>query len=391
MRDPTPSSSFAPGNPHLTTTFVLKIAERCNLNCSYCYMYNKGDTSFLGRPKFMSTELATAMLARIASYAQRHDLPEVTLVLHGGEPLLIGHRWVEWFLEQTRCVATSTGISLNVGVQTNGTLLDEDWIALFTGHNVTIGVSCDGPQEWNDRDRRDFDGRGSYEKVRTALDLLAATPGAHWGVLTVVNPETRGSAVLKHFTEIGVRRIDFIWPDFNHDHPPPWPHGMLADYFCELFDYWYDELPSPPRIRFFESAMSLMLGGRSECDALGLNPVADIMVESDGTWEPLDTLRVCGNGMTRTGLDVRTHDVEDIWAVPLYQIGLHNEELLPQVCQSCDYRRVCGGGYLPHRYRRDTGFANPSIYCADLLAVLSHIHRKIAADLDKICAAAVPA
>jgi uncharacterized protein len=391
MRDPKPSSSFAPSNPPLTTTFVLKIAERCNLNCSYCYMYNKGDTSFLDRPKFMSTELATAMLARIASYAQRHNLPEVTLVLHGGEPLLIGHRWVQWFLEQTRCVATSTGISLNVGVQTNGTLLDEDWIALFTGHNVTIGVSCDGPQEWNDRDRRDFDGRGSYDKVRTALDLLAATPGAHWGVLTVVNPETRGSAVLKHFTDIGVRRIDFIWPDFNHDHPPPWPHGMLAHYFCELFDYWYDELPSPPRIRFFESAMSLMLGGRSECDALGLNPVADIMVESDGTWEPLDTLRVCGNGMTRTGLDVRTHDVEDIWAVPLYQIGLHNEELLPQVCQSCAYRRVCGGGYLPHRYRRDTGFANPSIYCAELLAVLSHIHQRIAADLDKICAAAVPA
>ena len=391
MRDLGSGSSSAPGNPSLTTTFVLKIAERCNLNCSYCYMYNKGDTSFLARPKFMSTELATAMLARIAGYAQRHNLPEVTLVFHGGEPLLIGRRWVQWFLEQTRRVAISAGISFNLGVQTNGTLLDDDWLSLFAAHKVTIGISCDGPEEWNDRERRDFAGRGSYREVRRALDMLVEKYGARWGVLTVVNPETRGSAVLKHFTDIGVRRVDFIWPDFNHDHPPPWPQGTLADYFCELFDYWYDESPAPPRIRWFESAMSLMLGGRSECDALGLNPVADIMVESDGTWEPLDTLRVCGNGMTRTGLDVRTCDVEAIWDVPLYQIGLRNQELLSQVCQSCAYRKVCGGGYLPHRYRSDTGFANPSIYCADYLAVLSHIRQRITKDLEKLSVTSIPA
>jgi uncharacterized protein len=112
------------------------------------------------------------------------------------------------------------------------------------------------------------------------------------------------------------------------------------------------------------------------------------MVESDGTWEPLDTLRICGNGLTRTGLDVRTRDVEEIWTAPLYQIGLRSQELLSDDCRSCAYRRVCGGGYLPHRYRHDTGFSNPSVYCADLLAVLSHIHRRIAAELEPIRAAA---
>ena len=390
-RDAVPSLSSGPGSIPLTASFVLKIAERCNLNCGYCYMYNKGDSSFLGRPKFMSTETAAATLARIAGYAQRHKLPEATLVLHGGEPLLIGRRWVQWFLEQTRRVATSAGVSFNLAVQTNGTLLDDDWLNLFSGHKVTIGISCDGPEEWNDQERRDFAGRGSYREVRRALDLLVEKYGSRWGVLTVVNPETRGSTILKHFTDIGVRTIDFIWPDFNHDHLPPWPPGMLADYYCELFDYWYDESPSPPKIRWFESAMSLLLGGRSDCDALGLNPVSDIMVESDGTWEPLDTLRICGNGMTRTGLDVRTHDVEAIWAVPLYQIGLQNQDLLAEVCRSCDYLKVCGGGYLPHRYRSDTGFANPSVYCADYLAVLSHIRQRISKDLEQLRIESAPA
>ena len=390
MHDAVPSSSLPAKAPPLATTFVVKIAERCNLNCSYCYMYNKGDTSFLGRPKFMSTEAAAAMLGRIVGYAQRHDLREITLALHGGEPLLIGRRWVRWFLDEARRVASS-GISFNIGVQTNGTLLDNEWVELFSAHDVTIGVSCDGPEEWNDRERRDFAGRGSYHEVRRALDLLVEKYGARWGVLTVVNPEVPGRTVLNHFMDIGVRKVDFLWPEYHHDAPPPWPPGTLGDYYCELFDYWYDEIPSPPRIRWFETAISLLLGGRADCDALGPHPVADIMVESDGTWEALDTLRICGNGITRTGLDVRTRDVEDIWAVPLYQIGLRNQELLPEVCRSCAYRQVCGGGYLPHRYRSDTGFANPSVYCADLLGVLSHIRRRLAADLQRVRTAAVPA
>jgi uncharacterized protein len=356
--------------PPLASTFVLKIAERCNLNCSYCYMYNKGDTSFLHRPKFMSTEVAEAMLERIASYAQRHEIEEIILALHGGEPLLAGREWVGWLLERARRVGEDSGFSF------------AHWLELFSEHEVRVGVSCDGPQEVHDAERVDFAGRGSYAKVRRALELMADTYGSkHWGVLTVANPEVAGSEVLRHFAEIGAPKVDFLWPDFHHDDPPPWPPGTLGDYYCELFDYWYDELESPPRISWFESAIRLLLGGRSQIDTVGPQPITDIMVESDGTWEPLDTLRTCGNGMTRTGLDVREQDVEAIWDVPLYQIGLHNQELLSQTCRECRFRDVCGGGYLSHRYRSDTGFANPSVHCADLFAVLGHIRERVATDL----------
>ena len=381
MPDAVLGAKAASSDVPLASTFVLKIAERCNLNCSYCYMYNKGDLSFRDRPKFLTIEIAAAMLRRIAAYARRHEIPEINLALHGGEPLLIGRQWVNWFCEEARRVGEAEGVSFGIGLQTNGTLLDEPWVELLSRHDVRLGVSCDGPEHWHDAARRDFAGRGSYLRVQRALKLLAERYGPHWGVLVVVNPEAPGVAALKHFADLGVPKLDYLWPDYHYDDPPPWRSGTLAAYFCELFDYWYDELPSPPRIRWFESAMRLLVGGESHVDALGPHPITDIMVESDGAWEPLDTLRICGNGMTRTGLDVRIHDVEEIWKAPLYQIGLRNQELLPPVCQSCTVRDVCGGGYLTHRYKSENGFGNASVYCADLLAVLTHIRARVNADL----------
>jgi uncharacterized protein len=134
-------------------------------------------------------------------------------------------------------------------MQTNGTLLDDAWVDLLARHDVRLGVSCDGPAEVHDRQRVNHAGQGSYTEVRRALDLLVAADRLRWGVLAVANPEVAGSTVLKHFGDIGVTNVDFLWPDFHHDDPPPWPTGTLGAYYRELFDCWYDELESPPRIR----------------------------------------------------------------------------------------------------------------------------------------------
>jgi|APFEC2959095171_1045051.scaffolds.fasta_scaffold00035_5 uncharacterized protein len=386
---PVQTAGFAPDMEHqppLASGFVLKVAGRCNLDCGYCYMYNKGDSSFRLRPKFMSTEVVAAVLRRIADYAQRHQLPNIALALHGGEPLLVGRRWVSWFFEEAQRISRQSEVAFTFAVQTNGTLLDQAWLGLFAEYDVRVGVSCDGPPHWHDKARPDRAGRGSYIRVRRALDLLAASYTSHWGVLTVADPGIPGREILQHFAEIGIPHVDFLWPDFHHDDRPPWPPGTLGRYFTDLFDFWYDELGSKPRVRWFASAVALLLGGDSTFDALGPQPLTDIMVESDGSWEPLDVLRICGDGFTRTGLDALQHDVEAIWNIPLYAAGLRNQSLLPSDCRSCGFREVCGGGYLPHRYDRQNGFANSSVHCADLRVVLSHIRDRLACDLSPFMA-----
>lgn len=130
-----------------SVSHIRKVASRCSLNCTYCYVYNKADTTYEARPRIMDPKTARAALGRITAYAARHRVPEAIIALHGGEPLLVGKPWMARFLEDVR-YATPDGLRLSLTVQTNGTLLAPERIELFDRHGVQIGVSLDGPAAW---------------------------------------------------------------------------------------------------------------------------------------------------------------------------------------------------------------------------------------------------
>src|ERR1700744_954695 len=81
---------------------VVKVASRCNLNCSYCYVYNAGDTTYLRQPAVMSQETALAVIERAASHYIHHQLESFVFVFHGGEPLLAGKQFIRFFVEEAR-------------------------------------------------------------------------------------------------------------------------------------------------------------------------------------------------------------------------------------------------------------------------------------------------
>ena len=366
----------------VSKNFIIKVTGSCNLNCSYCYMYNMGDTTFLKKPKVMDKKIAVKTLQRIYAYADRNNLENITLILHGGEPLIAGVDWTSWFLEETKRLAPPN-LEVNISLQSNGTLLNDKWIELFKLHNVVLGISIDGPPELHDHYRVDHAGRGSYNQVRKAIDFLVdlGLEAPRWGTLVVANPEYSGVSIYKHLLEAGVNSIDFLWPDYHHDNLPPWPSGSLARFYKDIFDVWYNDGNPKVKIRWFISAMKGILSGRSGLDALGPHPLNEVVIESDGSIEPLDVIRTCGNGMTRLGLNVNTHDIEDIHKTDLFQMCINNQEYLPEKCLLCPAYKVCGGGYMPHRWSNDRGFQNPSVHCLDLLEVIQHISYTIQKEL----------
>lgn len=378
----------APANPVLIRTFILKVASRCNLNCNYCYVYNKGDDTYLRQPQRMSDQVAAAVIDRVRNYCLSNHLNQVEFIFHGGEPLLAGREFFERFVAHAnRRLLPEVTPSFNM--QTNGTLLDRRWLDLMLDLNIGFGISLDGPKEINDANRVDHFGRGSYDKVRAAIDLILSTPGMEerfGGILTVINPQADPLALYRFFRGLGVCSVDFILPDGHYDNPPA---GLslngsdtpFADWLIPIFDAWFNEGDPSFQIRLFQNILDLLFGGKQTLDSIGGGENGILVIDTDGGIEPVDVLKICGNGFTKLGCNVLSNDIEDVYPSSLiaqYQSGLNS---LSGKCKACPIRDVCGGGYLPHRYSSMNGFDNPSVYCRDLMKLIIHIRNTMLTSL----------
>src|SRR5690349_19914137 len=147
--------------PTAIREFVLKVHQRCNLACDYCYVYESADQSWRDRPAVMAPEIWRAAAARIGEHARRHHLDHLRVVLHGGEPLLAGTDRLVRLIGDVRA-AWPDGCVLSVGMPTNGVTLDEPKLDALAAAGVRIGVSVDGTPEAHDRHRRFRNGSGSF-------------------------------------------------------------------------------------------------------------------------------------------------------------------------------------------------------------------------------------
>jgi uncharacterized protein len=132
--------------------FVLKVHSRCDLACDHCYVYEHADQSWRGRPKAISDQTADLVARRIAEHAVEHKLPVVHVVLHGGEPLLLGIQRTRTVLQTLRAHLDPV-TSLDLRIHTNGVLLDTEFCELFREFDVKVGISLDGDRAANDRHR----------------------------------------------------------------------------------------------------------------------------------------------------------------------------------------------------------------------------------------------
>ena len=140
----------------------------CNLDCSYCFFLSK-EMLYPGSRFRMADELLETYLRQLIEAHSR--VPEVTIAWQGGEPTLMG---LEFFRRSVEIANRylQPGQRAAYTIQTNATLLDEDWAAFFKEHDFLVGVSIDGPRELHDAYRVDKGGKGSFDKVMHGLALL---------------------------------------------------------------------------------------------------------------------------------------------------------------------------------------------------------------------------
>ncbi len=215
---------------------ILKVAERCNINCTYCYFFNGADDSFRFHPPSISKATITNVAEFLSQGAIDQKLENIQIDFHGGEPMLLGKKRFSQICTYLQS-SVGTVTKLTLCMQTNATLIDSEWVDLFEQHQIHVGVSLDGPAEYHDAERIDFRGKGTYDRVIRGIRLLqeAQKRIGEVGVLCVINPRHSAGRIYRHFVDdLHINGMDFLLPDITHTN---FIDGNPEEYgnFCVMF------------------------------------------------------------------------------------------------------------------------------------------------------------
>lgn len=376
-------------------TAILKLTSFCNLNCSYCYMFNLADQTHARVADHMPAETAVRAVESLAAHVRAHAGRRMDVVLHGGEPTL-------WPLESFRRLfdavsrVRASGLPVDVSLQTNGLRLRRGLVELLEAEQVSLGFSLDGPAEENDRYRVTHAGGGSYARVVESIGraLEWGMNRRRVGVLSVVNPGVEPARFMEWAAGLPVRNLNVLWPiEFSWENPP-WGRGEMSEYEREpvygrwmaaAFRLWWEHYVERLHVGNFVETISRLMGSRSHSDSIGNDFINMFVVNTDGCIEYPDYLRAHRDGGSRTNFFVGRTELDELSRDETFRALLHLREHLPAECVACVNNDVCGGGFIAGRAGAG-GFdvARRSVLCFDQFHYFNSVREIIAPYLRRL-------
>jgi uncharacterized protein len=343
---------------------LVKVATRCNIDCSYCYWFR--DAAVYEKPKLMSAIVLRQLLRRIEEHVTRYALVDFPIVLHGGEPLLWGIENFHQMAAACEGIASRTGCEIPIAVTTNGVLIDDDWLDCFEARRISVAISLDGPAHIHDIHRRTFQGTGTHAAVERAAKMLVSRD-IGVSALAVCNPSYPPQQYVEFFADCGIANYDIMIPDATVDEKPP----SIGAFYKGLFDSWLQANRSAHsvNIRIISDMITALLGNNSPTEGVGHKPIELCTVMTDGSVEAHDVLRIAGDGFTKTKFNIFEHAIDEVRNEPRWIAAREASINLCEKCRQCKFMNACGGGYLPHRFSSKNGYDNPSVYCDDLYSM----------------------
>jgi uncharacterized protein len=369
----------------------------CNLDCAYCFFLSK-EMLYPGSRFRMADELLETYLRQlIESHAQ---VPEVMVAWQGGEPTLMG---LDFFRRSVELAERylRPGQRAAYTIQTNGTLLDEEWASFFREHDFLVGISIDGPRELHDAYRVDKGGKGSFDRVMRGLEFLREA-GVEWNALTTLHAANadHGAEVYRFLRdECGAAFMQFIpiierVAETGGDGSVPWTswrdrplyvqegdrvtgRSITAEqygrFLIDVFEEWVRRDVGEVYVQMFDVALASWYGEPSglcihseTCGlALALEHTGDLY-SCDHFVEP----------RYRLGNIKETHMLELVASQRQRQFGLDKRDTLPNDCRECDVRFACHGGCPKDRFiSTPDGEPGLNYLCAGYKAFFHHVDR----------------
>lgn len=323
-------------------SFLIKPASSlCNMKCRYCFY---GDVSRNRKEKSMGIMKQDVMQALIQK-SLNMDMEEVHYCFQGGEPCMAGIHYFRDFISTVH--EYNNGKKITYSIQTNGTLLDHEWIKLFAENDFLVGVSLDGFIRNHDYFRRDGSDKGTFKRILYNIRQLR-NAGVFYNILTVLTHELsrKPEELFRFYCENGFDYVQLIpcLPSLKKNEPTDRYSLQPRDFssfYKKFFDLWYEEFRKGQymSVTLFDNLIPMYRGIiPQQCGMLG-NCSMQMVVEADGSVYPcdfyvLDEYR-CGNVMQDRFEDMQRNAV----AIRF----LNEKKNTCHLCSSCRFINMCHG------------------------------------------------
>ncbi len=321
---------------------VKPIGAVCNLDCGYCYYLKKKDLY----PQAGLFRMADDLLERyIVQHIEACPRESILFSWHGGEPTVLGLDYFRRIVELQRKHRPAGREILN-GIQTNGTLLDDDWCRFLAAERFFVGLSMDGPKELHDRYRVTKGEKTTHRQVLQSFRMLQQHR-VSCDLLCVIHHHNvrQPAAVYRFFKDIGVEYLQFLPLVTRLE-----DHGVSAEtvpaeaygtFLCTIFREWIRHDIGRIGIQNFDEAARPFLGMEH---ALCVSRVACgdvVVVEHNGDFYACDHFvdreHCLGN--------IRDTPLVDMLESPaLREFGRKKRDALPRYCRECEVLALCNGG-----------------------------------------------
>ena len=325
---------------------IKPASSSCNLRCRYCFYYNVADNRKISNYGIMTDSTLENMIKNAFQTAEN----AINFAFQGGEPTCAGVDFFKKFHDFVD-MYNNNNITVNFSLQTNGTLINKDWIALFKKYNYLVGLSIDGNKEIHDKFRLDAQGNGTFRRVlKTAKEF--SKHGVEFNILCVVNKPVaeNGKLIYNFFKNSGFRYFQFI-PCLDSFEGGEEDFSLTSkDYgkfLNETFDEWYKDIISGKKIsiRYFDNLVRIVLGQEPEaCDMVGHCNLNGI-IEADGSMYPCDFYVLdeykLGN--------INDNSIEDLFKSNIEKEFLKASININGKCKVCRYLKLCRSGCRRHK------------------------------------------
>ncbi len=344
------------------------VSGLCNLKCKYCYYLDKPAELYPNVHRPMMTDPV------LESYTRQYIATQpvqCTFCWQGGEPLLAGKD----FFRQAIMLQNQyrlKGQLVENAIQTNGTLLDDEWCEFFAANKFLVGISLDGPPQWHDRFRKDPAGKPTYHRAWAGLELMQKH-GVEFNVLVTLNSANAPHAgdIYRYFTNRGIRFLQFI-PILERD-----ADGNPTEFSCrpeqfgkflwDVFEIWASRDINRVSERFIDSILHTFIHGQATMCCHSKKCANAFVLEFNGD------LYACDHFVYEGWLlgNIMETPLEELACCDKLQEFAKLKTDLPKICMNCEYLYLCNAGCPKHHIPLYGNADRVNFYCQGYKQFLS--------------------